>query len=172
MTTGQAARRSGRQRLCSANAMAAGPTRERRLFPAGEPRWLRSGVSVALLVVLVLVAPSRWSPPEVARSQDSPATAGYTRLPGQIPSILSQGTPAGALPVDQVRTLAVVLSSSDPAGLLAFVRATSDPTSPSYQQWLTADAWTARFGPTVDTAAAVASYLSQGGLTILDEAPN
>jgi len=124
------------------------------------------------LAVLVLIAPGRWSHPEVARSQDAPAPAGYTRLQGQMPSILSQGTPAGAVPAGQLRTLAVVLASSDPAGLAAFVRATSDPASPTYQKWLTADAWSAQFGPTVDTEAAVANYLSQGGLTILDEAPN
>lgn len=46
-----------------------------------------------------------------------------------------------------VWTLAVVLASSDPAGLAAYEEVVNDPASPSYQQYLTADEWTARFGP-------------------------
>ena len=55
-----------------------------------------------------------------------------------------------------------MLARSDPAGFATFKQALNDPASPSYQQYLMPDAWSAQFGPSPDTQAAVAAYLEPG----------
>jgi subtilase family serine protease len=60
----------------------------------------------------------------------------------------------------------VYLSSQDPAGLAAYARSVSDPSSPAYRRFLSAAAAEARFGPAPRQVDAVATWLRSSGLQI------
>ncbi|WP_198670269.1 protease pro-enzyme activation domain-containing protein [Dyella sp. C9] len=73
----------------------------------------------------------------------------------------------GSLPATQVMRLDVVLPVRDQAGLDAFVADVTNPSSPSYRQYLTPAQFTARFGPTQSDYDAVVNYLTRNGLTVV-----
>ena len=66
----------------------------------------------------------------------------------------------------------VWLALRDAAGLDSLARAVSDPASPNYHHFLTADQYGARFAPTGDTVAQVTSWLRQAGLTVTGVGPD
>ena len=73
----------------------------------------------------------------------------------------------GRLPASETMQLDLVLPVSDQAGLDAFVKAVSDPSSPSYRHFLTVQEFTQRFGPSQADYEAVVSYAKANGLTIV-----
>ncbi len=72
----------------------------------------------------------------------------------------------GAVPASQRITTRVFLTGQDPDGLAAAARAVTDPDSPGYQQYLTADQIKQRFGATPAQIAAVQDWLKSAGLSI------
>jgi subtilase family serine protease len=71
--------------------------------------------------------------------------------------------PTGA---DQTVSVQLVLPWRDPAGAMELVHAVSDPTSPRYRQYVSADAFRARFAPADADVAAIASWLRRVGLEV------
>ena len=63
-------------------------------------------------------------------------------------------------------TLAVVLSLSDQAGAKELEEEIADPNSPSFRQTISANEFTARFGPTQEAYDAVLGYLEQNGFSL------
>src|SRR2546423_13524236 len=72
----------------------------------------------------------------------------------------------GAVPASQRITTRVFLTGQDPDGPAAAARAVTDPDSPGYQQYLTADQIKQRFGATPAQIAAVQDWLKSAGLSI------
>ncbi len=66
----------------------------------------------------------------------------------------------------------VYLGSGDSAAMTALARAVSDPTSPQYGDYLTADQFRAQFAPSAAEAASVVSYLTSAGLKVQDVPAN
>ena len=99
------------------------------------------------------------------------AAAATPRTP--IPDTLPSWASGTAKPIPLVNSrainLQVYLAGQDPAGLAAYAKAVSDPTSAQYGNYLTADQVLARFGPTTAEAGAVKSWLSRNGLTVTGE---
>ncbi len=81
--------------------------------------------------------------------------------------VQSGATPAlTSLAADQVMKLDLVLPLSDEAGLQTFLSELYDPSSPSYRQFLTVKEFTAKFGPTQASYAAVVAFAKAHGLTV------
>ncbi len=107
----------------------------------------------------------------------APAVAGAAASPS--PAVLQRSSPA-ATPATQVGTTPasttiefnVGLQLSDPAGAVAFERAVSDPTSPTYRHFLTPAQWERRFSPARSSVQAVTSWLEAEGVTIEAVAPD
>ncbi len=118
---------------------------------------------------VVPVAPTASPTAVAAVPTSSPPTV---LLGNERPAILSQAVGSAPVGPQTARTLAVALAPRDPAGFAGFEQAVNDPASPSYQHYLTPDAWTGQFGPSHDAEAAVVAFLEQGGLTVLEESPN
>lgn len=74
--------------------------------------------------------------------------------------------PAGRLRVS------LGLPLGDPQGLADLLRDLHDPASPSYQQWLTPEAFAARFSPSVEDYAKVAAWARAKGLEVTRTYPN
>jgi subtilase family serine protease len=69
-------------------------------------------------------------------------------------------------------TLQVVLHLQDAAGAESLATAVSDPASPLYGQYLSADAFRTRFAPTVAQVAKVTKWLTQSGLSVVSVPDN
>lgn len=94
------------------------------------------------------------------------------RLSGHVPAAAIGSQPAGRLPADKQLRLAVGLPLRDPAGLKTFLDDLYNPASPSYQQYLTPDQFTDRFGPTEASYQIVINFLRTNGFTVVDTHPN
>jgi subtilase family serine protease len=100
------------------------------------------------------------------------ASAAPHTLPGSMPRWLHQAHEQGALPSSQQIGFGVLLDMRDPAGAAAEVQALSDPTSPTYAQWLTTKAFDARYGPTAASVAAVQGWLRSSGFQVTKTLPS
>lgn len=76
------------------------------------------------------------------------------------------------LPSTQTLSLAILLPLRDQAGVDALLRDLNDPTSPSYQQFLTVPEFTARFAPSQEDYDAVVYFAQSKGMTVTYLAPN
>jgi subtilase family serine protease len=74
--------------------------------------------------------------------------------------------PVGKLPSSQILTLDVVLPLRDPQGLLNFATLVSDPSSPSYRQFLTSSQVAAAYGPKQADYDTLVAFLKNNGFTI------
>lgn len=68
---------------------------------------------------------------------------------------------------DQMMQLDLVLPLNNEAGLDAFLQALYDPASPAYRQYLSAEQFTAQFGPTQEQYDAVINFANENGLTVV-----
>ncbi|HTA64838.1 MAG TPA: S53 family serine peptidase [Xanthomonadaceae bacterium] len=73
---------------------------------------------------------------------------------------------AGSLAPQQAMNIDVVLPVRDRAGLDAFVKGVTDPSSVMFRQYLTPKQFTERFGPTQGDYDTVVKYLVKNGFTI------
>ncbi|HEY2216771.1 MAG TPA: protease pro-enzyme activation domain-containing protein, partial [Solirubrobacteraceae bacterium] len=78
-----------------------------------------------------------------------------------------QATPAST-PVE----FAVGLELSDPVGAAALQRAVSDPSSPSYRQYLSPVQWEKRFSPKQASVKAISAWLEAAGVTVESVSPD
>ncbi len=95
------------------------------------------------------------------------ATPGRKPIPGTHPG-WARSAPGKTAPsvTSGAVNVRVYLAGEDQAGLTAFARAVSDPSSAGYGKYLTAAQVQARFGATREQVQAVESWLSGDGLTV------
>jgi hypothetical protein len=87
------------------------------------------------------------------------------RVSALAPTIPHGATRLGGLPSSQSLTIAVVLEPSNPAELDALIEAQYDPTSESYEQWLSPDEFAQLFGPSDEQINAAINWLHEAGLS-------
>ncbi|MCH0564985.1 MULTISPECIES: protease pro-enzyme activation domain-containing protein [unclassified Streptomyces] len=87
-------------------------------------------------------------------------------LAGTKPAWATAGADKGATSNSAQVSARVYLAGRDAAGLAAYARAVSDPSSPEYGRFLTADRARARFGASKAQIDAVKSWLTSAGLKV------
>ena len=78
----------------------------------------------------------------------------------------SAATELSATPADATINFNVGLTLKNPSGAVALEQAVSDPSSPSYRQFLTPAQWESHFSPTQASVAAVTSWLKSQGIEV------
>jgi kumamolisin len=78
-----------------------------------------------------------------------------------------QVQPIGQLPSNRIMNLDVVLPLRDQPGLDSFLKELSDPSSPSYRQFLTPAQFTQKFGPTQADYDAVVRFAKANGFEVV-----
>ncbi len=86
--------------------------------------------------------------------------------------INGQSPVVGHLPADQSMRLTLVLPLRNQTELNRFLKALSDPSSPSYRKFLTVEGFTAKFGPTRDDYNAVIQFAQNNGLRVVATSRN
>jgi subtilase family serine protease len=99
-------------------------------------------------------------------SASTPGSSNPRSAVDAIPLWATPAADAGPMAAGATIDARVYLASRDPAGLDAFVAAVSDPSSSQYQQYLSPEEATARFGSRDGAADRVASWLRSVGLTV------
>ena len=103
------------------------------------------------------------APVASAAARSIPAAAPRAVLAGSTaPAVAAPNVVSGA-PASQRLTIQVWLTP-DVAGATRFAAAVSTPGNPQFDRYLSPDAYTARFGPSVGSARAVEAWLSSRGL--------
>jgi subtilase family serine protease len=126
--------------------------------PRTSPRWRRAAVVAAALPLTATFLGGT-----AGAVQTSP---GSTALAGSQPLWATSATDRGATPAGSQIDLRVYLAGSNPAGLAAYARAVSDPSSAEYGHYLTTAQTQARFGATKAQISAVESWLGSSGLKV------
>ncbi|MER6472243.1 S53 family peptidase [Streptomyces collinus] len=122
---------------------------------------VRAGVSMAAALPMIAGALALGIP--AAHAADTPAR---DALAGTKPAWATAKADKGAT-ADSARVNArVYLAGRDRAGLAAYAKAVSDPSSPLYGKYLSAKKAQARFGATKAQVSAVKSWLKSAGLQI------
>ncbi|HWY75029.1 MAG TPA: protease pro-enzyme activation domain-containing protein, partial [Verrucomicrobiae bacterium] len=80
--------------------------------------------------------------------------------------------PVDRLPASQSMDLAICLPLRDKMELTNLLREIYDPANPNYQQFLTSEQFTGRFGPTESDYEAVMSFARANGFTVTDTSAN
>jgi subtilase family serine protease len=88
-------------------------------------------------------------------------------LPGAVPAWTAQAADQGVASGSSTVTARVYLAGRDPGGLAAFAKSVSDPASPDYGHFLTAEQVDERFGPTGSQVSAVRDWLDSSGFRVL-----
>ncbi len=104
----------------------------------------------------------------------APASAQTTRaaIAGSKPSWAQPAARVADAGASDTMTFRVYLALRDRAGAEATATAVSDPSSPTYRQYLTPDQVRARFAPTSASVAAVEKWLKGAGITAGDVPSN
>ena len=108
---------------------------------------------VALAVFLGFGAPAFGSERQVLR--------------GLLPAAAARVAPVGRLPGSQRLNLAIGLPLRNQAVLSNLLRQLYDPASPDYQQYLTPEQFTERFGPTEQDYQALVAFARASGLAVV-----
>jgi subtilase family serine protease len=106
-----------------------------------------------------------------APSLASAAAPGAVSLPGSAPAV-TPGVAVQATPASTPVEFDVGLELSDPSGAVALQRAVSDPSSPSYRQYLSPAQWERRFAPTQASVKAVSAWLEAAGVAVEGVSPD
>ncbi|MGW0615130.1 S53 family peptidase [Streptomyces sp. NPDC002788] len=122
---------------------------------------MRAGVSVAATLPMLAGALALGVP--AAHAASHPVR---DLLAGTRPAWATARADEGATSDGARVTARVYLAGKDAAGLAAYARAVSDPKSPAYGKYLTAQQAQARFGATEAQVAAVKSWLTAAGLKV------
>jgi subtilase family serine protease len=102
----------------------------------------------------------------VALAAPSNADSGSATLAGSTPAYATASADLGQTGTAAQLTVRVYLSGQDAAGLQAFARAVSDPSSSSYHQYLSAAQVQSRFGASQKQIDAVSAWLKGSGLSV------
>jgi subtilase family serine protease len=100
-------------------------------------------------------------------SQAAGPSAGARTIAGSHPGWATASKDAGTISGSAEITGTVHLAGRDPSGLTAYAKAVSDPKSPSYGKYLSPTAFQDRFGPTAAQVAAVRTWVTRAGLTVV-----
>ncbi|KOV71035.1 S53 family peptidase [Streptomyces sp. MMG1121] len=119
--------------------------------------------AVSMAATLPMIAGALALGIPAAHAADSPAR---DSLKGTKPAWATAKTDKGATANSAQVNARVYLAGKDAAGLAAYAKAVSDPSSPQYGKYLSAKTAQARFGATKAQVAAVKSWLKSAGLTI------
>ncbi|MET8813077.1 S53 family peptidase [Streptomyces sp. NPDC004549] len=123
----------------------------------------RAGVSMAATLPMIAGALALGIP--AAHAADGPAR---DALAGTRPAWATAKADKGAT-ADSARVQArVYLAGRDAAGLAAYAKAVSDPASPQYGKFLSAQQTASRFGATKAQVSAVKSWLKSAGLDVTE----
>ncbi|MEU9959218.1 S53 family peptidase [Streptomyces sp. NPDC050982] len=125
---------------------------------------VRAGVSMAATLPLLAGALALGIP--AAHASTDPD--GRDTLQGTKPLWATAGADKGATANASRVSARVYLAGRDAAGLSAFAKAVSDPSSPSYGKYLSAAQAEARFGATKSQVANVTAWLKSAGLTVTE----
>ncbi len=101
-----------------------------------------------------------------------PQANAQRRIEGHVPKAVETLAAKGNLPSETQLHLAIGLPVRDAAGLDAFVRSVSDPSSSDYRHYLTPEQFTERFGPTEHDYQAVINFAESNGMTVSTTHPN
>ncbi len=93
------------------------------------------------------------------------ATAGSS-IAVDHPSWATPSADKGAAPANTAVTARIYLNSQNPAGLSAYAKAVSEPSSSAYGKYLSASQAAAKYGPSAAQTAALKDYLTSHGVTI------
>ncbi|GAA1956515.1 S53 family peptidase [Kitasatospora viridis] len=124
----------------------------------------RTGLSAAAILPLLAGALAVGIP----TAQADTVPNGRAALAGTEPTWTAKAADQGATAANAPVTARVYLAGKDPQGLTAYAQAVSDPNSPQYGKYLTADQAQQRFGATKQQVDAVTSWLKSSGLTITE----
>ncbi|GDY32234.1 S53 family peptidase [Gandjariella thermophila] len=94
------------------------------------------------------------------------ADDGRATIPASHPLWAAPHARVSDAPAQQQMTFRVYLNLRDPQGAEQAARAVSDPSSPSYRQYLSADQVRARFAPAQSSVDAVRNWLSSAGFRV------
>ncbi|MEV0183042.1 S53 family peptidase [Streptomyces sp. NPDC050625] len=124
---------------------------------------VRAGVSMAATLPMIAGALALGIP--AAHAVDNP---GRNALAGTKPAWATTKADKGATSNSAQVSARVYLSGRNAAGLAAYAKAVSDPSSKAYGKYLSAKQTQARFGATKAQVAAVKSWLKSSGLTVTE----
>jgi subtilase family serine protease len=124
----------------------------------------RAGLSLAATLPLLTGALALGTPAAFA----APHPGARDVLHGTRPQWATSASDQGATAAGKQISARVYLAGKDPAGLAAYAREVSDPSSASYGKFLTAKQAQERFGATSEQVEAVKSWLTGAGLTVTD----
>jgi subtilase family serine protease len=102
----------------------------------------------------------------VALAAPSNADSGSATLAGSTPAYATASADLGQTGTAAPLSVRVYLQGQDPAGLAAYARAVSDPSSASYKHFMSAQQVQSRFGATQAQIDAVSAWLKGAGLTV------
>ncbi|MFF9620618.1 protease pro-enzyme activation domain-containing protein [Streptomyces griseosporeus] len=122
---------------------------------------VRAGVSLAATLPMLAGALALGIP-----AAHAAGGAHRDALAGTKPAWATAGADKGAAPDSAPVNARVYLAGKDAAGLAAYARAVSDPSSAAYGKYLTATQAQSRFGATEAQVAAVKSWLTSAGLKV------
>ncbi len=120
---------------------------------------------IAALVVTGLGALAAGGGLVAGATASASSASGIHMVPGYLAG-LNLATKLGAAPAGRVMRIAVEVQRPNTAGELSLYHEQSDPHSAQYHHFLTPAQFQARFGVTAAQSAAVAHWLTGGGLTI------
>ncbi|MFE9428583.1 protease pro-enzyme activation domain-containing protein [Kitasatospora sp. NPDC006697] len=124
----------------------------------------RAGLSAAAILPMLAGVIAVGIPSAQAASVPN----GRAALAGTHPDWTAQAADQGATADSAQVSARVYLAGKDPQGLTAYAQAVSDPNSPSYGKYLTAQQAQERFGATKQQVDAVTGWLKSAGLTVTD----
>ncbi len=102
----------------------------------------------------------------------APGQQGSQQLAGYVIPPASTAAVAGPVPEATIIPLAIGLPIQDPVGLQALIQQVSDPTSPSYRQYLTVSQFTATYGPSPSDYQALIDWAQSQNLSVVATYPN
>ena len=128
-------------------------------MPLAAPRRARRAAAAFIPAAALLAT---------ALSSAAPADAAATTSSIAVdhPSWATPSADQGAVPATTAVTARVYLASQDQAGLAAYAKGVSDPSSSLYGKYLSAAQAAAKFGPSAANTAALTNYLTSHGVTI------
>jgi hypothetical protein len=98
--------------------------------------------------------------------------ANLQTIPGHVPAAVRTLASTGSLSATKKLHLAFGLPLRNRDALTNLLQQLYDPASPQFHQFLTADQFTAQFGPTAQDCQALSNYLSARGLTVTETHSN
>jgi pseudomonalisin len=101
----------------------------------------------------------------------SQAGAAPTPIPGTTPTLVQGAIDLGAAPAQSL-TVTLSLPLRNQSGLTSLISGLTNPSSPTYHQYLTPAAFASQFSPTSDTVNAVTSWAASAGLTVTSVSSN